>query len=57
MSKTKIAVSVWSLVAPIAIKPAIAIPKVAADPETDATNPAIIGAFSSGLGVAAGLIY
>jgi hypothetical protein len=57
MSKTKIAVRVWSLVAPIASKPAIAIPKVAADPETDATNPAIIGAFSSGLGVAAGLIY
>jgi hypothetical protein len=50
-------VKVCSLVAPIAKSPAIAIPKVAADPETDATKPAIIGAFSSGLGVAAKLIY
>jgi hypothetical protein len=50
-------VEVCSLVAPIAKSPAIAIPKVAADPETDATNPAIIGALSSGLRVAAELIY
>jgi hypothetical protein len=50
-------VKVCSLVAPIANNPAIAIPKVAADPETDATNPAIIGAFSSGLAAAAKLIY
>jgi hypothetical protein len=42
-------VKVWSLVAPIATNPAIAIPKVAAEPEMEATKPAIMGAFSSGL--------
>ena len=34
----------------MATKPAIAIPKVAAEPDTEATKPAIMGAFSSGLG-------
>jgi hypothetical protein len=57
MSKTNNAVKVCSLVAPMANRPAMAIPNVAAEPEIDATNPAIIGAFSSGFLVAAGLIY
>jgi hypothetical protein len=34
------AVAVWELVAPIALRPAIAIPKVAIEPVVDATVPA-----------------
>ena len=49
MSITNKAVAVCSAVAPIALKPAIAIPNVAIDPVVEATVPARYGASFSDL--------